>query len=501
MEEFPYMKNEINDNDINSSNAFLNLKRIIDDQDISKIFSEPKNALLDDDIIGNISLYSNKFNTKTTEKFILDSIQKDSLSSLIADISTNSESSNNENKNEESLNIDDIIIELKEEKNLLVKNDDKKLNNKNIKLISEHNNDSRKISEDKIPKKHFEENLCCQALELLNKKGKFQIKISNDNFYILKIKEKEIKDHYFDNIDYAKKHGKNSALKNTAPNYKFWLQRFYYFSKFDQGILMDKESWYSVTPEDMAKYIAKLVKGKSIIDGFCGCGGNVIQFSRYCSKVYAIDISKEKLNMCKNNCKVYKCKDNIEFIESDFLKMKNKIKADYIFLSPPWGGTEYKESRVYSIKKYMYPDITEIVRVSLNVADNILFFLPRSLDLDELFGICSDVKNEIKEKSGKQLFFDIQILKSNDRIKSLLIIFGQNVNEVFRKRNLESFLKKYYKNIKEKDIDTLFSIIKSIDCFKFFKEENEYRITNLKGDGLIYLVDYMKERYSGEGLK
>ena len=135
MEEFSYMKNEINDNDINSSNAFLNLKRIIDDQDISKIFSEPKNALLDDDIIGNISLYSNKFNTKTTEKFILESIQKDSLSSLIADISTNSESSNNENKNEESLNIDDIIIELKEEKNLLVKNDDKKLNNKNIKLI------------------------------------------------------------------------------------------------------------------------------------------------------------------------------------------------------------------------------------------------------------------------------------------------------------------------------------------------------------------------------
>lgn len=500
MEEFPYMKNEINENGVNSSSAFLNLNRIIDDKDIVNLFSVPKNTLLDDDIIGSISPNSSNFNAKTTEKFILNSIQKDSLSALITDTSINSESSNNETKNEENLNISDIIIELKEEKNLLVNNDDKKLNNKNISHC-EPSSESRKISEDKTAKKHFEENLCCQALELLNKNGKFQIKINDDNFYILKIKEKEIKDHYFDNIDYAKKHGKNTELKNTAPNYKFWLQRFYYFSKFDQGILMDKESWYSVTPEDMAKYIAKLVKGKSIIDGFCGCGGNVIQFSKYCSKVYAIDISKEKLNMCKNNCKVYKCKDNIEFIESDFLKMKNKIKADYIFLSPPWGGTEYKESRVYSIKKYMYPDITEIVRVSLNVADNILFFLPRNLDLDELFGICTDVKNEIKEKSGKQLFFDIQILKSNGRIKSLLIIFGQKVNEAFRKRNLESFLKKYYKNIKEKDIDTLFSIIKSIDCFKFFKEENEYRITNLKGDGLIYLVDYMKERYSGEGLK
>ena len=54
--------------------------------------------------------------------------------------------------------------------------------------------------------------------------------------------------------------------------------------------------------------------------------------------------------------------------------MKNKIKADYIFLSPPWGGTDYKNFEVYSIKKFMSPDITDIIRVSLNVADNILFF-------------------------------------------------------------------------------------------------------------------------------
>ena len=83
---------------------------------------------------------------------------------------------------------------------------------------------------------------------------------------------------------------------------------------------MDKESWYSVTPEEIAKYIAKLVEGKTIIDGFCGCGGNVIQFSKYCSKVYAIDISRSKLDMCYNNCNVYHCKNNITFIIQIFLK-------------------------------------------------------------------------------------------------------------------------------------------------------------------------------------
>ena len=48
--------------------------------------------------------------------------------------------------------------------------------------------------------------------------------------------------------------------------------------------MMDRESWYSVTPEKIAKYLAKLIRGKSVIDGFCGCGGNVIQFSNIVQK-------------------------------------------------------------------------------------------------------------------------------------------------------------------------------------------------------------------------
>ena len=152
--------------------------------------------------------------------------------------------------------------------------------------------------------------------------------------------------------------------------------------------------------------------------------------------------------------------------------MKNKIKADYIFLSPPWGGMEYKNSYVYSIKKFMTPDINEIVRVSLSVADNILFFLPRNLDLDELFNICSSIKNETEKNSGKKLFFDIQILESNKRIKSLLIIFGHNINDIFKKNDLENYLYKNYKNIEGKSVDFLYSFIQKEGCFAFFKEDN-----------------------------
>jgi hypothetical protein len=38
---------------------------------------------------------------------------------------------------------------------------------------------------------------------------------------------------------------------------KYWDQRYRLFSKFDQGIVLDKESWFSVTPESIAKHIAR----------------------------------------------------------------------------------------------------------------------------------------------------------------------------------------------------------------------------------------------------
>lgn len=111
-------------------------------------------------------------------------------------------------------------------------------------------------------------------------------------------------------------------VPKDVPEIKFWNQRFYYYSKFDEGIKMDYESWYSVTPEDLAYYISLIAGPHSVcIDPFAGSGGNIIQFSKNCSKVYAVDIDPVKIDIMKNNSMIYKCPDNIEFILHDCLKL------------------------------------------------------------------------------------------------------------------------------------------------------------------------------------
>ena len=67
---------------------------------------------------------------------------------------------------------------------------------------------------------------------------------------------------------------------------KFFKNRYYLFSKYDRGIKIDDESWYSITPEPVAKHVANRVTSvfgegqTNAMDGFSGVGGNLIQLAR-----------------------------------------------------------------------------------------------------------------------------------------------------------------------------------------------------------------------------
>lgn len=61
---------------------------------------------------------------------------------------------------------------------------------------------------------------------------------------------------------------------------KYWYQRYLLFSRFDDGVRLDEEGWFSVTPEPIAKHHALRCGLDTIIDGFTGVGGNAIQFAK-----------------------------------------------------------------------------------------------------------------------------------------------------------------------------------------------------------------------------
>ncbi|XP_058054972.1 uncharacterized protein LOC131206438 [Anopheles bellator] len=174
-------------------------------------------------------------------------------------------------------------------------------------------------------------------------------------------------------------------IANDKSLLKYWYKRFSLFSLFDAGIRLDRESWFSVTPEKVAAHTAERCRSDLIVDAFCGCGGNSIQFAFTCQKVIAIDIDPRKIEMAKHNASVYGVTDRIEFITGDFLQMASRLRADVVFLSPPWGGPSYMKDEVYDLEQSLQPlPATELMRAAQQISKNVALYLPRNSNTQQL---------------------------------------------------------------------------------------------------------------------
>eukprot|EP00116_Pleurobrachia_bachei_P002686 sb/3462948/ len=195
-----------------------------------------------------------------------------------------------------------------------------------------------------------------------------------------------------------------SPVKNPiGPGYnKYWSQRYRLFSLFDEGIKLDQESWFSVTPERIAEHISYRLGCDVAVDGFCGAGGNAIQLAMTCHRVIAIDIDPIKIELARNNATVYGVEDRIEFIVGDFLKIAPSLRADVVFLSPPWGGPEYLREDVYSLSN-LTPDCDKMMSAAMQISENIALFLPRNVSVDEVIELVEPGK-----KKKMRLFWSVK---------------------------------------------------------------------------------------------
>ncbi|KAJ8785388.1 hypothetical protein J1605_006985 [Eschrichtius robustus] len=101
---------------------------------------------------------------------------------------------------------------------------------------------------------------------------------------------------------------------------KYWAQRYRLFSRFDDGIKLERA-------------------GKRVI---------------------AVDIDPVKIDLACNNAEIDGVADKIEFICGDFLQLASRLKVEVVFFSPPWGGPDYTTAEIFDISTMTSPDGFEI---------------------------------------------------------------------------------------------------------------------------------------------
>lgn len=204
---------------------------------------------------------------------------------------------------------------------------------------------------------------------------------------------------------------------------RHWKHRHDLFHQYDDGIWTTDDSWFEVTPEAVAKMIAKHV-GESkpkdriiMLDCFAGIGGNAIAFALAGYKrVYAIEKNLAALECARHNAKIYGVHNQITFFHGDCFEILGlddgssgkKIddlvavirKAGIIFASPPWGGKldfcssltlfkliftgpSYKDAAVMDLNTMPYGIDYMFSKLAL-VTKNIVLYLPRTSDLNQL---------------------------------------------------------------------------------------------------------------------
>jgi 16S rRNA G966 N2-methylase RsmD len=252
---------------------------------------------------------------------------------------------------------------------------------------------------------------------------------------------------------------------------KYWAQRHRLFSRYDLGIKIDREGWFSVTPEAIARHIAqKMTSGKMdlvVLDAFVGVGGNAIAFAqrKEVRLVVCVDKDPEKLYLAANNAKVYgiptpkllfvcsdtvavlqsykngKCNKLLQTVQGDTMSVGNSPQSpderqcgyrfvdatllpssiDAIFLSPPWGGSDYINWRHFDLASIHINDNCNGERLLQLAIDcmpknqmNVAYFLPRNTNGWTLGQIAFSVGLHSMEMEGNYL---------NQKLKTITAYF------------------------------------------------------------------------------
>lgn len=179
------------------------------------------------------------------------------------------------------------------------------------------------------------------------------------------------------------------------PLQRYDAQRYTLFSRFDEGIQLDEEMWYSVTPEPIAHVQALRVacrtsgSGGVLIDGFCGVGGNSIQLGLHASPacslfILGIDTSPQRLRTAKQHADIYGVGGRLDFVIADFRSASRLLRPSMVsgvFVSPPWAdeGNVPSDHGDFTVRRLAQGlDGAAVMKTALALSRDVALFLPRA---------------------------------------------------------------------------------------------------------------------------
>ena len=172
---------------------------------------------------------------------------------------------------------------------------------------------------------------------------------------------------------------------------KYYKNRFSLFSRYNCGVILDKEGWYSATPEEIAiQQASHVMESDIVVDLCCGCGGNSIQFARRALFTISVDIDPVRIRLAKYNAGIYDVGNKIQFVQASWLDLvpsnsNRRHCANAVFMSPPWGGISYTKAAEFDSHGLFEGMSLESILKNLSlIAPKVILFLPRNSNRSSL---------------------------------------------------------------------------------------------------------------------
>ena len=105
----------------------------------------------------------------------------------------------------------------------------------------------------------------------------------------------------------------------------------------------------------------------------------------------------------------------LRFLLRYFLSLSPRLRADVVFLSPPWGGVDYTAASTFDVRTMMGGlDGAEILRCALLAAPNACYFLPKNVDLKQVARLAREEAQPL----------ELERCHLNGHVKGLLAYYG-----------------------------------------------------------------------------